>query len=103
MSEEVRKYKAEPEKIFENLKKLSSDSEFNVDKVDEVNQRLKLSTGLSLFSYGEEVEVLVNREIDGGARVYVNSKPKIWFNVTAEGNNKRNVQRIFEIIEKELI
>ncbi|MHA1410503.1 MAG: hypothetical protein ACTSQY_09415 [Candidatus Odinarchaeia archaeon] len=100
MYEEVRKYKVEPQIIFQYLKKITSDSGFSLDSVAEITQRLNLSTGLSLFSYGENVEISVDREPDGGSRVYVNSKPKVWFNITADGNNRRNVQRIFEIIEE---
>ena len=100
MPEEVRKYRTNPESVFEKLKRMSSEAGFNVDKVDETNRRLILSTGMSLLSYGEDVEVRVSREKDGGSLVYVSSKPKIWFNITAEGNARRNVQRLFETLEK---
>jgi len=102
VSEETRKYDIEPQIIFQKLKKISSDTGFTLDSVEEITQRLKLSTGISLFSYGENIEISVNREPDGGSQVYINSKPKIWFNVTAEGNNERNVKQIFEIIESKL-
>ena len=102
MYEELRKYQVGPKMIFDKLKKICSESGFNLDSVEETNKRLKLSSGLSLFSYGENIEVVINRDKDGGSCVHINSKPKIWFNITAEGNNKRNVQQIFELIEKEL-
>ena len=100
MSEETRKYSEDADVIFEKLKKLSRKSGFHIDRIDETNRRLNLSTGLSLLSYGENVEVIVNRERDGGSKVFVSSKPKMFFNITA--NTKRNVQRIFEALEKEI-
>ena len=98
MSEETRKYSEDADVIFEKLKKLSRKSGFHIDRIDETNRRLNLSTGLSLLSYGENVEVIVNRERDGGSKVFVSSRPKMFFNITA--NTKRNVQRIFEALEK---
>ena len=100
MSEETRKYSEDADVIFEKLKKLSRKSGFHIDRIDETNRRLNLSTGLSLLSYGENVEVIVNRERDGGSKVFVSSRPKMFFNITA--NTKRNVQRIFEALEKEI-
>ena len=100
MSEEARKYSEDADIIFEKLKKLSREAGFQTDRIDETNRRLFLSTGLSLLSYGENVEVIVNREREGGSKVFVSSKPKVFFNITA--NTKRNVQRIFEALEKEI-
>ena len=99
MMEEVRKYSINADSMFEKLKKLSETLGFQVDKIDETNRRLMLSTGLSLFSYGETVEVIVNQEKEG-SRVYVRSEPKVWFNITAQGNVKRNVEHIFKMLEE---
>lgn len=101
MVEEVRKYSASADYVFDKLKQLSGKSGFQVDRIDETNRRLMLSTGLSLLSYGETIEVIVNPE-NSGSRVYVSSKPKVWFNITAEGSTRRNVQRVFEILDKNL-
>ena len=99
MSEETRKYSEDADVIFEKLKKLSRRAGFQIDRIDETNRRLKLSTGMSLLSYGENVEVIVNRE-KGGSKAFVSSKPKVFFNITA--NPKRNVQKVFEALEKEI-
>jgi len=100
MSEETRKYSKDADVLFEKLKKLSRKAGFQIDRIDETNKRLNLSTGMSLLSYGENVEVIVNRERDGGSKVFVSSKPKVFFNITA--NPKRNVQKVFEALEKEI-
>lgn len=100
MSEETREYSEDADVIFKKLKKLSRKAGFQIDRIDETNRRLNLSTGLSLLSYGENVEVIVNREMDGSSKVFVSSKPKMFFNITA--NTRRNVQRIFEVLEKEI-
>lgn len=100
MSEETRKYSEDADIIFEKLKKIGREAGFNIDRVDETNKRLNLSTGPSLLSYGESVEVIVNREKEGGSKVFVSSKPKVFFNITA--NTKRNVERVFEALEKEI-
>jgi len=99
MSEETRKYSEDADVIFEKLKKLSRKAGFQIDRIEETNRRLNLSTGMSLLSYGENVEVIVNREKDG-SKVFVSSKPKMFFNITA--NTKRNVRRVFEALEKEV-
>lgn len=101
MSEEKRKYSEDADVIFEKLKELIGKSGFQMDKVDETNRRLILSTGVSLLSYGESVEVIVNREKNGSV-VYVSSKPKAWFNITAQPKTRRNVQHVFEILEKDV-
>ena len=100
MSEETRKYPKDAEEVFEKLKKASREAGFNIDIIDETNKRLNLSTGLSLLSYGENVEVIVNREKGGGSKVFVSSKPKMFFNITA--NTERNVKRVFEALDKEI-
>ena len=79
MSEEARKYSEDADVIFEKLKKLGRKAGFQIDRIDETNKRLNLSTGISLLSYGENVEVIVNREKDGGSKVFVSSKPKVFF------------------------
>jgi len=99
MFEEVRRYSEDADVIFEKLKRVSKKAGFEIDRIDEPNRRLNLSTGLSLLSYGENVEVIVNREKEGGSKVYVSSSPKVFFNITA--NTKRNVQRVFEALEEE--
>lgn len=100
MSEETRKYSEDADVIFERLKKLSGKAGFQIDRIDENNRRLFLSTGLSPFSYGENVEVIVNREREGGSKISISSKPKVFFNITA--NTRRNVERVFEALEKEI-
>jgi len=100
MSEEKRKYSEDADVIYDKLKKLVRKAGFQIDRMDETNKRLNLSTGMSLLSYGENVEVIVNRERDGSSKVSVSSKPKMFFNITA--NTKRNVQKIFEFLEREV-
>lgn len=100
MAEETRKYSEDADLIFEKLRKLIGQSGFQIDKVDETNRRLLLSTGMSLLSYGESIEIIVNRD-KVGSTVYVNSKPKAWFNITAQPSTERNVRRVFEMIDKQ--
>jgi hypothetical protein len=102
MPEEIRKYSIDADIIFEKLKKVVEKARFQIDRVDETNRRLILSTGISLLSYGEDVEIIVSREKDNTSKVFVSSKPKVWFNITAFPNAKRNVQRIFELLESEI-
>lgn len=57
---------------------------------------------MSFLSYGEKIEVIVSREKGGGSKVYVFSKPKMWFNITAGEATKKNVQRVFELIDEQV-
>ena len=100
LSEETRKYSEDADVLFEKLKKLSRKAGFQIDRIDETNKRLNLSTGMSPLSFGENVEVIVNRERDGSSKVFVSSKPKVFFNITANPN--RNVRRVIEALEKEV-
>jgi len=100
--EQTKMYIQNPEIVFKKLLEISNQSDLRVEKIDNTNRRLILSTRASLLSYGEEIETIVNPH-EGGSLVYVRSKPKVWFNVTAEGRVDENIRHIFRELDERLL
>lgn len=102
MTEKRKIYPYNADTVFESLKNVCSKSWFIVKSVDESIRRIIMSTPPSLFSYGERIEAIVQPEGDDKALVYVKSKPKVFFNITAGGAVERNIQKIYQILDEEL-
>jgi len=88
--------------VFKSLKEICSKSSFVIDSIDESIRRITISTRPSLFSYGENIEVIVQPEGDNKTLVYVKSKPKAFFNITAARAVKRNIQKIYGMLDEVL-
>lgn len=88
--------------VFKSLKGACSKSSFIINSIDESIRRITISTRLSLFSYGENIEVIVQPEGSNKTLVYVKSEPKVFFNITAAGTVKRNIQRIYRLLDDAL-
>jgi len=101
MSEDVKVYPHDPDHIFEKLKAAVRKTTFTVDKIDETDRRLILSTDWSAFSFGEIVEIGVSSD-KKGSRVHVTSRPKVWHNIGAKSNAERNVKEIFKVLDENL-
>lgn len=78
-----------------------SERKFRIQRIDNTNRRIILKTGMSLFSYGEIIEVIVNPQ-NNGSLVYISSKPKAWFNITADKKISLNINYIFETLDRSL-
>ena len=100
MTEKIYPYDADT--VFENLKNVCSNSSFTVITVDESVRRIIMSTPPSLFSYGESIEIIVQPEGNNRALVYVKSKPKVFFNITAGDAVERNIQKIYQTLDEVL-
>ena len=101
LTEERRIYSYDQEITFQAVKNVCSRSWFVIKEIDESIGRIIMSTPPSLFSYGENVEVIVQPK-DEGTLVYIKSKPKVFFNISAGGAVERNINRLYQMLDEEL-
>jgi hypothetical protein len=98
MTEITRKYNVDADTMFQRTRLACVQAGLSITKEDLLTRRIQASTGLSSFSWGERVNILVSQQIDGST-VTIESKPKVMFNLTAFGGAKGNVETLFERIE----
>ena len=101
MAEATRRYKEKADTVYGKLQELSMKSGFTIEKTDDVNRRLILSRGMSAFSWGETAEICVSQH-ENESTVTVSSKPRVWFNVTAEKRAERNVRNLIAELDRSI-
>lgn len=101
LSEDTKIYRADAEAVFEAVKKVCKKSGLSVTSIDPVIRRIEASTGPSLISWGENVEIIVSPRIEGAA-VNVRSTGKHWLNIGALPQTERNVKDIFRRLDEEI-
>lgn len=98
---EIKKiYPFDAETIFKHLKDICLKSRFSIKSVDNSIKRIILTTSLSLLSYGENIEIIVQSEINNRSLVYVKSEPKSSLNLTAGSAVKKNIEEIYKMLDK---
>ena len=102
MSEKKKVYPHDAETVYESLKEVCARSWFRINRTNDSIRRIILSTPLSLFSYGETIEVIVQPEGNDKSLVYVKSEPKVFFNITAGSAVERNIRKIFQMLDEVL-
>lgn len=78
---------------------------FSVDKIDDTLKIVSLKAGVSMFSWGENVTVSVERKQPGETTVTVLSTPKtgLMFGGAMDmGKNRKNISAISEALSAEL-
>ena len=93
-----RSYGVNPDKVFQILSNVLSDS-YDIKRIDSEIRTMEVSSGMSLFSFGETFEIIVVSQ-DAGSIVSVKTKSKVKWNVTS--NVKNRAEQIFELLEKNL-
>lgn len=93
-----RSYDVNPDKIFQILSNILSKSH-DVKRIDSEIRIMEISSGVSLFSFGETFEIIVASQ-DAGSVVSVKTKSKVKWNVTS--NVKDKAEQIFELLDKNL-
>ena len=92
-------YKLPYEKVFEEVKNALNDCKFKIKEIDEKSGRIKASSGASIWSWGERVEVLVSKT-GGGTKVDVYSRAKA--QLVDWGKSGRNVTNFLAALNKRL-
>ena len=90
------------ETVFTCLEEICFTSRFNIKSVDKSIKRIIITTPPSLFSYGENIEIIVQSEINNRALVYVKSEPKVSLNLTARSAVEKNIEAIYRMLDKQL-
>src|SRR2546426_7887799 len=94
-----RIYGFPPDRVFKALLGVCSRSPFRLRRTDEHVRQLRVSTGVSLVSWGETIEILVYPH-EKGSLVKVEGGAKVFFNLSA--NPDRRVVEIFNRLDSAL-
>lgn len=94
-----REYSVSPDRLFEIVQGALPSAGFKVKNVEKQIRRIELSTGASFFSFGESLEVIVGSSANGSI-LYVKSKAKIAWNISADTQGK--VNELFRAVETRL-
>lgn len=90
-------YASDADSIFSKVVHMCEELGYHIESIDDSIRRIRASTGASLFSYGEDIEIIVSHRQEYQATVNVSVKPKVWFNITS--NTRSPVERIFEKLD----
>lgn len=82
----------------ELLERLKSDPIIAQMKATEIENGIQLSSGRSLYSWGEKITVLLKSEGPGEYEYEVTSRPKVKVTLLDYGKNLENVKRIENLI-----
>lgn len=85
--------KSDPDIVFSFLANLS-DQGLRIKSKDPTSRQIFFSTGMSLFSWGESIEVTI-QQTSGGSRVLFRGQGKFQLNVTTDPKG-----RIGQIVSK---
>lgn len=99
MTEVTRKYPQDADIMFQKVKASCNKLGLRIIKENAITRRIQVSSGLSALSWGETMNILVSQQTYGST-VTVESRPKVWFNLTAQGPAERNAKRFFDELER---
>lgn len=90
-------YASNADSIFDSIVHICKELGYRTESVDNSIRRIRASTSASLFSYGEDIEVIVSHQGENQATVNINVKPKVWFNITSD--TRGPVERILKKLD----
>lgn len=85
--------------VFNAVLQAIADCSFRKESVDMASGRIVASTDISLWSWGESIEIQVS-EADNGAKVSISSTPNA--QIIDWGKSEENIERLFAAIERHL-
>jgi len=95
--EELRVYEDDYKRIFKNAHKALIDCDFNITKSDLKTGKLQATSGMTLTSFGETLDILIGKT-KNGVELHIMAKPFTW----DIGNSKRDVEDFFEALDNRL-
>lgn len=101
MTKKIKSYKTNADEVFQKVKEICEKEGLSIAEEDVINRRLKAHKGWSAFSWGEVMDIIVSQQAEGST-VTVDSKPNVWFNLPAERRAERNIESLFEKLEKKV-
>lgn len=93
-----RSYNNNPDEVFKVLLNILNEY-YDVKRADEAIRMVEVSSGMSLFSFGENFEIIVASQNDSSI-VSVKTKSRVRWNVTS--NVEEKAEQIFELLEENL-
>jgi hypothetical protein len=95
-----REFPYSRKKVWDALPSALSSAKMSVDEIDAGSGTIEASTGVSLRSWGEKVEIRVSEIGAGPTTVTVRSGLK--FGLAGWGKLKKNIERVFEALDSSL-
>lgn len=97
MTKEIlRRYNADPNDVFNSMVSMCKNHNLTIKEINQAIWRIKLSTPLSLVSWGENYSFFIDYE-NNVTQIYFEGSPKLFYNIT--GHKKVN-SRIVSIIKE---
>ena len=93
-----RSYNQNVDKVFKTLLNILNEN-YDVKSIDDEIRCVEVSSGMSLFSFGENFEIVV-AEQNRGSIVRVKAKSRIRWNITSDIEEKS--KQILELLEENL-
>ena len=89
------------DEVFDGLCVVIPKSGFKLKSADKVIGRISASTGISLFSYGENLTIIVEK-LDSETIVGIESTLKVGLNFAGGHRHQENFNKIIESLSKHL-
>jgi len=90
------------EVTYEKLLEAIPDAGMSVKQKDDLLRRVSVSSGMSLFSWGENVSIVVNPESDTSCVVGIDSSLKLGINLTGAHKHQKNFDKIIYSLSNKL-
>ncbi len=90
------------EAVFDGVVAMIPAIGFKLKSQDRVIGRVTASTGMSLFSYGENLTIVVEKINDGNTLVAIESALKVGINVTGGHRHTKNFNKLIDALSRHL-
>lgn len=88
--------------VFDGLMKLLPELGFEVKSHDKVIGRINTSAGMSMFSWGENIDLSVEKIDDTNTLVAIGSALKLGVNLAGSHRHQKNFEKIIMGLSREL-
>lgn len=99
MGKIVKKYDLDADKMFAKIIEACIVMKLKIDKEDAINRRLLVSTGLSIWSWGEKMDIIASQQKDGST-VTIDYSPRDPINLTAINQAKGKAEALIKELDK---
>ncbi len=90
------------EVAYEKLLEAIPEVGMTIKQKDDILRRVSISAGISLFSWGENVSIVVNADSEDTCVVGIDSSLKLGFNVTGAHRHQKNFDKIIYALSSKL-
>ncbi len=97
--EKIFVYKLSYERVFKEVKNALSDCKFKIKEADESSGKINASAGISIWSWGENINILVSKTSEG-TQVDAYSGTKL--QLIDWGKTRKNITNFFAALNKRL-